>query len=520
MAILSPSPKLQFFDANGNPLVGGKLYSYTAGTTSPLATYTDSTNTSVNTNPIILDSRGEASVWLGASAYKLVLYSATDVLIWSVDNVTAASSDTVANLAASTGSSLIGYIQGGAGSVATTVQTKLRESVSVKDFGAVGDGVADDTAAIQAAINYVCSLNAATGYGGYVYMPAGNYRTTANIRTYSGTTSCGLVGAGQFATRFVPSGNFTVLTIAGQRVDSGDFAIVFPTVAAASINSACVGVEFCSTSLQMSNQTVRNITVYYAYNAFVLNNTSTTMFLTTLQNLTSLRAANWGFYLNSATGSTTLTMNQCYARCDNSANAVYGSGMYINNFSDVALNQCAIDQALNNWGQFVGYTQLQLNGIAFESCSITINNQRAVQLNGSATVVNGMKLITTTYNTGGTANVLSMLANAKTLAVCGLAESFASVTGTTVYYAWINAATSQLNVMDRSILPTQVNNNGWVANGVYEGVRLTSSGAAPAYGTWLRGDYVKNGSPAVGSAKGFYCTVAGTPGTWVSEGNL
>lgn len=90
MAILSPSPKLQFFDANGNPLVGGKLYSYTAGTTSPLATYADSTNTSANTNPIILDARGEASVWLGADAYyKLALYSATDVLIWSVDNIIA-----------------------------------------------------------------------------------------------------------------------------------------------------------------------------------------------------------------------------------------------------------------------------------------------------------------------------------------------------------------------------------------------------------------------------------------------
>ena len=84
---LSPPPKLQFFDANGNPLVGGFLYTYAAGTTTPLATYTDSTGVSANTNPIVLDSRGEANVWLGADIYKFALYTSVGVLIWTVDNI-------------------------------------------------------------------------------------------------------------------------------------------------------------------------------------------------------------------------------------------------------------------------------------------------------------------------------------------------------------------------------------------------------------------------------------------------
>ena len=84
---LSPTPKLQFFDANGDPLVGGLLYTYEAGTTTPLATYTDSTGVSANTNPIVLDSRGEANVWLGTASYKLALYTSAGVLIWTVDNI-------------------------------------------------------------------------------------------------------------------------------------------------------------------------------------------------------------------------------------------------------------------------------------------------------------------------------------------------------------------------------------------------------------------------------------------------
>ena len=84
---LSPTPKLQFFDANGAPLAGGLLYTYEAGSTTPLTSYTDSTGVSANTNPIVLDSRGEANVWLGAAIYKFALYTSAGVLIWTVDNI-------------------------------------------------------------------------------------------------------------------------------------------------------------------------------------------------------------------------------------------------------------------------------------------------------------------------------------------------------------------------------------------------------------------------------------------------
>jgi hypothetical protein len=101
-ANLSAVPKLQFFDNNGNPLVGGKLYTYAAGTTTPLATYTDSTGVTPNTNPIILDSRGEANVWLDATQYKFELKTSADALIWTVDNISNALN--LSQLLASSGS--------------------------------------------------------------------------------------------------------------------------------------------------------------------------------------------------------------------------------------------------------------------------------------------------------------------------------------------------------------------------------------------------------------------------------
>lgn len=89
MAVLAPQPKAQFFDASGSPLVGGKVFTYAAGTTTPLETYTDETGVTPNTNPVILDSRGECNLWFSpASSYKVVLKSATDVLQWTVDNIT------------------------------------------------------------------------------------------------------------------------------------------------------------------------------------------------------------------------------------------------------------------------------------------------------------------------------------------------------------------------------------------------------------------------------------------------
>jgi hypothetical protein len=85
---LAPLPYFRSWDNNGNPLVGGLLYTYVAGTSTPQATYTDSTQSTQNTNPVVLNFRGEASVWLNtALTYKLVLTDSVGNQIWSQDQI-------------------------------------------------------------------------------------------------------------------------------------------------------------------------------------------------------------------------------------------------------------------------------------------------------------------------------------------------------------------------------------------------------------------------------------------------
>ena len=86
MPALAPSPKFRAVGADGLALVGGKLYSYTAGTSTPKDTYTSFTLGAANTNPVILDARGECNLWLNGN-YKLVLKDSTDATIWTVDDI-------------------------------------------------------------------------------------------------------------------------------------------------------------------------------------------------------------------------------------------------------------------------------------------------------------------------------------------------------------------------------------------------------------------------------------------------
>lgn len=286
----------QFLDNAGNVLTGGKIYTYSAGTTTPQAVYTTSAGIIFHPNPIILDASGRVpsggEIWLtDGLLYKFVLTDSNDVLIATYDNISGINSNfvaftnqqeiqiatagqTVFNLATTTyqpgtnslsvfvdgvnqygpgaqyayletdsdtvtfvnglhvgasvkfttsqlntsgstntagqvsftgfkgqtgtvqdladddGSDWIGFDPAGTSAVARSAQDKMRDIVSVKDFGAIGNNVADDTIAIQAAIDYAINL------GSTVYFPVGTYLITSPLFIYKPSTfiTCNLVG--------------------------------------------------------------------------------------------------------------------------------------------------------------------------------------------------------------------------------------------------------------------------------------------------------------------------------------
>ena len=159
-------PRLQFFDSRGAPLVGGKITTYEAGTTTPLATYTDSGLGTPNTNPVVLDGNSYApDIFMDPDlAYKVVLSDAEDVTIWTADNVLAGGQVDTGNFSDPTNiANLV---------VSTTFKT-VDPYIDVRAYGAVGDGVADDTASIASAI--------ADSSGKVLSFPSGTYNHTGLI---------------------------------------------------------------------------------------------------------------------------------------------------------------------------------------------------------------------------------------------------------------------------------------------------------------------------------------------------
>lgn len=204
-----PFVKARFFDRCGKPLTGGKVYTYEANTTTAKTTYKDPYGLTPNTNPIILDAAGEADIYLDGT-YRIRITDRNDVLVndvekigsWfsdnlqdTLDNISGAMDDALKpilqnldeaiNAAAAAGAGANGWttdlveengltqkqINAAQKQINAAQKAKNSEFVSVKDFGAKGDGVANDTQAFKDA----------AAAGETIFIPAGDYIVNDSI---------------------------------------------------------------------------------------------------------------------------------------------------------------------------------------------------------------------------------------------------------------------------------------------------------------------------------------------------
>lgn len=226
-AALIPTPIQKFWDNNGAPLASGKVFTYVVGTSTKQATWTDSTQTVPNTNPIILNARGEAPIWLDvAKAYKIVVSPSTDTdpptaALQTTDNVTNPNSI-----------------------VATVTQ-----------YGALGDGSTDDYAAFVAALAanqlvYIPPTVAGYRLSAGITVPAGctlyslaftpsNPPAGARLIFDLGVTTCITMGGATAANGSARIFGFTVTRAAGA-VPAGSIAVLNQNTYASSVDTICL----------------------------------------------------------------------------------------------------------------------------------------------------------------------------------------------------------------------------------------------------------------------------------------
>lgn len=171
---------LQYSDTNGELYSGAVLKAYASGTSTPISMATDSTG-GTTVGSVALNASGYPAVSGNviiphvSANYKLVLYptqaaaDANSGALWSVDALIPATT----NLAASTGSSLVGHIAAGTGAVATTSQRKLRERKSL--FDSMTPAEIADVQANTAAVDVTAAMQATINKGGRIEVPDGTY---------------------------------------------------------------------------------------------------------------------------------------------------------------------------------------------------------------------------------------------------------------------------------------------------------------------------------------------------------
>ena len=551
--------KQQFIDGSGNPLAAGSVSFYQPGTLTPATTYQDPGLTVPNANPIVLDAMGMATIWgIDGTLYRQVVKDALGNPIWDqITGTTFSAVPTFVQLASSAGASLVSFIQSGASAVLRTIQAKLRGTVDAEDFGAVADGITDCYAAIMAAF--------AANPDGLVNLGAGIYIVSAVIDKPAGAS---LRGKGRGVTRLkmmnganapavLRTAGFSALT--GTMSTGGEFNSEVRDLTIdgnKAYNIAGNGIQFYGKYFNIENVAVENCIGYGIYTEYAgadnfstpagtLESTLQTVYVQqcsgtgiylkgphdmTLEHVTSWANGGWGIevvtslhvidvntYLNTNGG---VYVYNSYGSIDYYG-SIYGSGLVGSTGTGIG---CYLQSGGNTLSSslFGGPIALQIeanNNIV--QGQVANSTTYGVLMNGaSAQAV----LDLTMFNNTGTIFGVST-ASLKSLVRAFMGDSSGILQNGAFPGTWqINGYTGFAGAIQQ-LYGTTTFLGGRVCLPNLNYGQQTTQGmfydtSAPASGSFNKGDRVFNSNPAIGSPKSWVCTVSGTPGTWISEGNL
>jgi len=294
--ILSPlaGAGWQFFDDNGDPLTGGLLYTYAAGTTTPLATYTDSTGATPNTNPIVLDSAGRvtAQVFLTTgSSYKFVLQTSASVTIWTKDNIDGIPESSITSLRLNGSTS--GYVDlqtvPVAGANTITFPAATGTVLLDPNTAFTGTSTFETISATKDISGRTLNASGSITVGSYLYGSG-----TGQFKIPEGTTA-------QRAGSFTGIGSITATTLSLSSVSAGT-AYVGATItgtgvtAGTRITAFVTGTGGAGTYTVSASQTVASTTITDQAVAGMMRYNST------LSTFEGYSAGNWGSIGGGATG--------------------------------------------------------------------------------------------------------------------------------------------------------------------------------------------------------------------------
>lgn len=304
------------------------------------------------------------------------------------------------------------------------INSKLSDFVSVKDFGAVGNGINDDTVAIQSAINYIPN--------GLVFFPSGTYKISSSIQINGSILGTGLATIIQPTTdsfpAFINSGGLAKFSIKGLFINYG-----VATGNVQSTNTASAGFYFTGTSNNYPYEfSIDEVWIRYSYYGYRDISNS---YMFTLSNIRcDLNAIGFALDTN---GKTTVTMNNCYANTS-SAQAYSFFGIDGLMFESGGFDNCNNTTSGANLFYVATCQGVNLRSIDFEGNTIGGSYSSAFTFANCVGVnISGMRGYSNTFATGSTqVNGISFASGSVgTISGIILAASGDTSTGTGAMYS-------------------------------------------------------------------------------------